>query len=365
MKGVLKKIHRSGNVAWKYRYMYMGERREMPALSEEHAAKKYLEAQILIAAGRDPDPVREVYAGHGTTPTVAMMIDEYLDKLRPTHAKDSTRTFQQMQADKAFCNSEGFAKRLKEFFTGSVLRVNVVSIRAYTKTRLCGAGTMNRELGFFRSAFNYWLRSHPEARKTLPEISWADVKLKHTETPRDRRTSDKEISELSAALAPDWYKPLPAFGVETIMRAAEVCQLEWYDVRGTYILLPAHKTKGKKKARRIPLTSRALAILAAIPRPHQGYVFKDDIGHHVYWGLSEAMKATGMNITFHNLRHEAASRFMERGGDPRSLMEIGGWASLAMVQRYTHPDFERSRTVMEGGAQVARIAEKIENSQAG
>ena len=36
------------------------------------------------------------------------------------------------------------------------------------------------------------------------------------------------------------------------------------------------------------------------------------------------------------LRHTFASRLAMAGVDPRTIQELGGWASLEMVQRYTH-----------------------------
>ena len=36
------------------------------------------------------------------------------------------------------------------------------------------------------------------------------------------------------------------------------------------------------------------------------------------------------------LRHTFASRLAMAGLDPRTIQELGGWASLEMVERYTH-----------------------------
>ena len=43
---------------------------------------------------------------------------------------------------------------------------------------------------------------------------------------------------------------------------------------------------------------------------------------------------TGLNI--HSLRHTFASRFAETTGDLLLLQRVGGWSSLALVQRYSH-----------------------------
>lgn len=37
------------------------------------------------------------------------------------------------------------------------------------------------------------------------------------------------------------------------------------------------------------------------------------------------------------LRHAFASRLATASLDPRTIQELGGWASLEMLERYTHP----------------------------
>jgi site-specific recombinase XerD len=41
-------------------------------------------------------------------------------------------------------------------------------------------------------------------------------------------------------------------------------------------------------------------------------------------------------VTWHALRHTFASRLVAAGVDLRAVQELGGWRTLAMVQRYAH-----------------------------
>lgn len=41
-------------------------------------------------------------------------------------------------------------------------------------------------------------------------------------------------------------------------------------------------------------------------------------------------------MTWHALRHTFASRLVAAGVDLRAVQELGGWRTLAMVQRYAH-----------------------------
>ena len=55
----------------------------------------------------------------------------------------------------------------------------------------------------------------------------------------------------------------------------------------------------------------------------------------------------------HDLRHEAASRFLEAGGTPRELQVLGGWSSLELVERYSKVDEDRIRKTLAKIAQPA------------
>ncbi|HEV8609174.1 MAG TPA: tyrosine-type recombinase/integrase [Thermoanaerobaculia bacterium] len=51
-------------------------------------------------------------------------------------------------------------------------------------------------------------------------------------------------------------------------------------------------------------------------------------------------------LRIHDLRHEAASRFLEAGGTLRELQVLGGWSSLELVERYSKVDQERIRRTL-------------------
>ena len=45
-----------------------------------------------------------------------------------------------------------------------------------------------------------------------------------------------------------------------------------------------------------------------------------------------SLRITGFRI--HDWRHDYAARFLAAGGDVRALMQVMGWESPRMVQRY-------------------------------
>jgi len=53
--------------------------------------------------------------------------------------------------------------------------------------------------------------------------------------------------------------------------------------------------------------------------------------------MARVCKRAGIeNLRFHDLRHEATSRFFEKGLNPMQVAAITGHRTLQMLKRYTH-----------------------------
>jgi integrase len=155
---------------------------------------------------------------------------------------------------------------------------------------------------------------------------------------RDRRLEDGEEDRLMDACRVSrspWLTPIVCIALETGMRLGEIMYLKW-----SYINLEsrvARLTVTKNGERRdVPLSSRAVLILKALPRSLDGRVFP--IGTEaVKKSYHQAVERAGIdNLRFHDLRHEATSRFFERGLDMMEVAAITGHKTLAMLKRYTH-----------------------------
>ena len=59
-------------------------------------------------------------------------------------------------------------------------------------------------------------------------------------------------------------------------------------------------------------------------------------------GLGGPRIAKEDRVNIHCLRHTWASRMVESGADLILVQQLGGWSSLAMVQRYAHFRPERA-----------------------
>ncbi len=93
----------------------------------------------------------------------------------------------------------------------------------------------------------------------------------------------------------------------------------------------------------MPLSTTLRAALAKLRQEVQAgaeWVFARPDGsayRSIRTTFQTACRRAGLaDVTPHVLRHTFASRLAMSGADPRTIQELGGWASLEMVERYTH-----------------------------
>lgn len=145
---------------------------------------------------------------------------------------------------------------------------------------------------------------------------------------------------------------------ETGLRRGEIRALEWRDVDLGRGVLVVRRSKSKKW-REVPLTRHAREVIEAALADRGGVPLVGGDPVFPWFGpessdlrVSRAIagwcaKAGLPTLRFHDLRHGWASRLMRAGVDPATIMRLGGWATLAMVQRYaTHaPDDAGTRAI--------------------
>ena len=136
--------------------------------------------------------------------------------------------------------------------------------------------------------------------------------------------------------------------IETGMRAGEIggLRLDQVDLQRRTITLTRTKNG---HARTVPLTRAAAKALAtAIAHPGRpegcdlvffGHVDREGhcgpYGFYIpWWKLKTRLGLT--DLRFHDLRHEAVSRFVEAGLSDQQVAAISGHRSMQMLKRYTH-----------------------------
>ncbi|CAJ0787895.1 Tyrosine recombinase XerC [Ralstonia mannitolilytica] len=170
---------------------------------------------------------------------------------------------------------------------------------------------------------------------------------------RDRRVQQGEIEAIVAATLSPVLADLIPFAVETGMRRGEMLALDWeyIDFQRRTAYLPKTKTD---TPRTVPLSTKALAILqkrleagADIPfAMHEDAVstaFMRAVkrGRRAYEAacMAEGKPPSArwlVGIRLHDLRHEATSRFFEKGLSVMEVTTITGHKTMEMLKRYTH-----------------------------
>ena len=184
-------------------------------------------------------------------------------------------------------------------------------------------------LEFARLEWGYYLPINPVDLVSKPKLN----------KPRDRRVSAYDIDKLMHALRETkvtYLKPLILIALETGLRQGELIKLLWKDVDLDSRLLKVRDTKNGED-RVIPLSNKSLSILESLPRPGKTVFNASHSSLQNAW--KRLIKRSGLiDLHFHDLRHEAISRFIERGLTIPEAASISGHKVQSMLLRYAHPD---------------------------
>ena len=126
--------------------------------------------------------------------------------------------------------------------------------------------------------------------------------------------------------------------VETGMRRSELLAMRWddVDVGARTVLLRSTKNG---HPRTVPLSPRALEIIRDTPR--FGKIVFGVSANAVRLAWERLKRRAGVtDLRFHDLRHEAVSRFFENGLNMPEVAAISGHKDPRMLMRYTHPKAE-------------------------
>jgi integrase len=172
----------------------------------------------------------------------------------------------------------------------------------------------------------------------LPSNPVRQVRLPRPNNPRERRATGGELARLLAACettGPRWLPAVIQLAVETGMRRSELLAVRWHDVdlEGRTVLLRDTKNG---HPRMVPLSPRALEIIRGTPRVGETVFVVSANAVRLAWERLRR-RAAVYGLRFHDLRHEAVSRFLEKGLNMPEVAAISGHRDPRMLMRYTHP----------------------------
>ncbi|KHJ59645.1 integrase [Burkholderia glumae] len=208
-------------------------------------------------------------------------------------------------------------------------------------TKLLAPGTRNRYINTIRRMLNLCL-----------EWEWLDrvPKLRRFEEPdiRVRWETPAVITRMIGALRLDWMRDAAIVAVATGMRESELfgLRLSQLDLAQCNAWI-THAGAKSKRARSVPLNEDAMSVLERRARAATDLIFtrgytRDNgppklIQQIDKRDFARACAAAGMvDFNWHDLRHTWASWHVQHGTPLMVLKELGGWETVAMVQKYAH-----------------------------
>ena len=159
-------------------------------------------------------------------------------------------------------------------------------------------------------------------------------------------------------------RPLFAVSVHTGLRWSEQRRLEWRDVDFLTGLLTVRQSKSGY-SRQIPMNSIVRSVLLDVgsqrrepgnseePVFRYAYVQPDKFFPRAVARAQATLRQAGQDsarldgYTWHCNRHTFASRLVMARVDLRAVQALGGWRTLAMVQRYSHLSPDHLRDAVE------------------
>lgn len=211
-----------------------------------------------------------------------------------------------------------------------------VAIREYVgqRQRHVGPATINRELNILahvlevaRRDWDYPIPENPVRLIKRPKCPAG--RTRRIEGAAEALRLENALKECRNRLFPDLIR----FAIETGMRRSEILSIRWEHLNGRTLHIPVTKTG---IPRTIPLSLKALRILNTIkanggdgPFPLSANALR------LAWERLR-VRAGADDLRFHDLRHEAISRFFEKGLSMPEVAAISGHRDPRMLLRYTH-----------------------------
>ena len=268
---------------------------------------------------------RQIDLGHLITNdcTVGQLLERYGREVTPTK--------------RGFYVEKYIVSRLRRTWLSNIWlsKLNSGHLARYRDERLkeVGASACNRDLSIIshaiRIAMSEWgfnLRSNPASNLRKPSQPKGRTR---------RLEGDEEHRLLMACQASDnpYLAPLVTLAIETAMRRGELLGLDWDDLHldQNYVHLALTKNG---TSRDVPLSPVARQTIEALPRSISGRVipFHPEALKGLWHRATRRADITGLR--FHDLRHEATTRFFEKGLGVMEVAAITGHKDLRMLQRY-------------------------------
>ncbi len=335
--GVTARIYVEDSV-YKYRFMYPAQRNGKfyrgtigsQTIFNKDKISKFLYHKIKEI--QEPIPQKETLTG---------LIELYMTRHAYKLSKEGTREISVFNLFKAFTGNK------------FVDEINLGHIEDYVAHRLKAeleSSTINREMTVIKSLFNKGIKWN--ICQINPVSNWSKLK----ESPGRIRylTQDEEKRLIfETAYNPkskQWLYIAVILARNAGLRQGELLSLQWPDIDFVSRSIKIMNTKANR-FESVPINQTVFDVLSkAIVR--QGYVIQEnnqpitlDRFKKVWKRVINACRIE--NLTFHDLRHDFASRLALQGHSIQVIKELLRHTTLRMSERYAHLTQDHLRKAIE------------------
>ncbi|MDR6632301.1 integrase [Phyllobacterium sp. 1468] len=220
--------------------------------------------------------------------------------------------------------------------TLAILSPTDIAVYRDERLKVVASSTVLKELNVLGHAIDI---ARKEWGVHLPQNPCRMIRRPAPPRPRDRRLEAGEEQKLLDAADTGrnpYMRSLIILALETAMRQGELLSLSWADVDLERRIAHLDMTKNGE-SRDVPLSKRAIETLQRLADESTADlvlpISKSSAGQA--WGHLRG-RAGSRNLHFHDLRHEAVTRLLERGFNVIETATISGHKELRMLQRYSH-----------------------------
>ena len=264
--------------------------------------------------------------------SLSRALDKYL-KTVSVHKKGHLQEFYRVNVIKRHPMADRYMDEITTIDIAGYRDQRLAQINPRTGRQITG-NTVRLELALLSSLFN------------IARVEWGTCRMNPVELVRKPKISNGRDRRLTSGEERRIYRyfrdknqqlyVLFHLALETAMRHGEILTLRWehLDLQHGVAHLPETKNG---LPRDVPLSRKARNYLQILPQQINGNVFS-----YTSSGFKSAWRTALLdlkieNLHFHDLRHEAISRFFELGTlNVIEVAAISGHRSLNMLKRYTH-----------------------------
>ena len=256
--------------------------------------------------------------------TLGDLVIRYAEEIAPSHKSSLPETYRLRaiarswigELDIRYLNKQQFAQFQKD----RLEKVSVASVHAELSLIKRVLDTAIKQWGY-----------------DIVENVIKTMKYSKGNVSRTRRLEANEKNRILASAKSqrnDYICSVIEFAIETGMRRSEILKLKWHDIDLETGFASLYDTKNGDD-RKVPFTLKCIKILKQLPHADEHVFPISATCLNQAW--QRAIKKAGIkDLRFHDLRHEAVSRFFEMGMNIAEVALISGHKDVTQLFRYTH-----------------------------